>query len=563
MQFDVIFVTYNSSKWLDGCINSILKSDYDLKNLSLYFYDNKSSDDTVKRLKEIKEKNGKLFGDFVVIEGAKNKGFGYGNNQCAKLGKSPYIFVLNIDTEVFPDTFKKIENHINLSNDVYSMWELKQIPFEHPKYYNPINGEVSWASGACSIFKRDMYEKVNGFDEEIFMYCEDVEISWNIRKNGGKIKYLFDTPIIHYSYSKPNEFKYNQFVYGLVGNLYLRAKYGSFKNYLKGCSLLVDIIRQDNFISQDLDSKIKRKIKNNIFKILFTKGFKYLFVNLFTSKGDFAPSFINDFDYEITRSNGFYKFPEISSNPLVSIIVRTCGRPDVLRETLISLRNQTYKNIEIVIVEDGKNISEKMITKEFKDLNINYYATGKKVGRSAAGNIAMSRAKGKYFNFLDDDDYFYPDHVECLVKYLEFNQVDVAFSLSFNIEVNVENKSPYKYSVINKGKFGWLDLPKTRLYSVNLYPIQAVMFKGDLFSECGGLDESIDALEDWDFWVRLSLKHSFYGIDYVTSIFKTPYDKEISKERQKFLNDSLDYLNHKFKSYDVTLTAFDIRFFDK
>ena len=305
MQFDVIFVTYNSSKWLDGCINSILKSDYDLKNLSLYFYDNKSSDDTVKRLKEIKEKNGKLFGDFVVIEGAKNKGFGYGNNQCAKLGKSPYIFFLNIDTEVFPDTFKKIENHINLSNDVYSMWELKQIPFEHPKYYNPINGEVSWASGACSIFKRDMYEKVNGFDEEIFMNCEDVEISWKIRKNGGKIMYLFDTPIIHYSYSKPNEFKYNQFVYGLVGNLYLRAKYGSFKNYLKGCSLLVDIIRHDNFISQDLDSKIKRKIKNNIFKILFTKGFKYLFVNLFTIKGDFAPSFINDFDYEITKSNGF------------------------------------------------------------------------------------------------------------------------------------------------------------------------------------------------------------------------------------------------------------------
>lgn len=65
------------------------------------------------------------------------------------------------------------------------------------------------------------------------------------------------------------------------------------------------------------------------------------------------------FDYTTNRDGAFYVNERPSELPLVSVIVRTCGRPDILRETLLSLRNQTYKNIEIVVVEDGAPISKK------------------------------------------------------------------------------------------------------------------------------------------------------------------------------------------------------------
>ena len=70
------------------------------------------------------------------------------------------------------------------------------------------------------------------------------------------------------------------------------------------------------------------------------------------------------------------------NRPLVSIIIRTCGRTQVLRQALDSVRNQTYKNIETIVVEDGVNISEDMVLNEFSDINTKYFFSGEKVGRS-------------------------------------------------------------------------------------------------------------------------------------------------------------------------------------
>ena len=59
-------------------------------------------------------------------------------------------------------------------------------------------------------------------------------------------------------------------------------------------------------------------------------------------------------------------------HPLVSIIIRTCQRPQVLQRALKSVQEQTYKNVQVIVVEDGKNESEEFIKKNFKDLNLLY-----------------------------------------------------------------------------------------------------------------------------------------------------------------------------------------------
>ena len=200
MKFDIVFVTYNSAKWLDNCLKSILKSNYNLKNITLIFFDNNSSDETVSKLEKYKNDYLSTFNDFIVIAGNKNKGFGYGNNEGAKYGSSPYIFFLNVDTEINENTLQDLSEEITDSSKEFAMWELAQKPYEHPKYYDPITKETSWASGACMVVRRKVFEDLKGFDTEIFMYCEDVEISWNFRKHHYKIKYLYNVPITHYSW---------------------------------------------------------------------------------------------------------------------------------------------------------------------------------------------------------------------------------------------------------------------------------------------------------------------------------------------------------------------------
>lgn len=562
MKLDIVFVTYNSTKWIDGCLNSILKSNYDFKKISLYFYDNNSTDNTVDMLEKYKCRFSNQFNDFMIIKGKKNKGFGHGNNVAAKYGKSDYLLFLNIDTEIFDDTFLKLEKEILLSNKKVKVWELKQTPYEHPKYFDPYTQYTSWASGACVIFDRIIFEKIKGFDTSLFMYSEDVEISWNVRKHGYYIKYLSNVAIKHFSYIEPGQFKKNQYIYGIVNNLYLRYKYGNIKNMIKGNILIGKrFIKKylNGIVSESEENNIQSKIRHEYIKMQF-KGIKAIFINIFSiKKNDFKPKFI-DFDYEVNKLGGFYvdKSKNEHNNSLVSVIVRTCGRPAILYETLVSLRKQEYKNIEIVIVEDGEPISKKMIDENFNDLNILYYATEKKVGRSKVGNIGMKIANGKYLNFLDDDDLFYPDHVSILANELMKTKYKVAYTTAFETSIEVKSKDPYNYKVkgIAIRHFGEFNL--FTLFRKNITPIQSVMFEKEVFENCGGFDQKIDALEDWDLWIRFAIKYKFKYIDKTTSLYRVPAHPIESKEREKFLCESLDYLKNKFRNYKIEISVEDV-----
>ena len=82
------------------------------------------------------------------------------------------------------------------------------------------------------------------------------------------------------------------------------------------------------------------------------------------------------------------------NKPLVSIIIRTCGRPEVLNIAIESVRKQRYSNIETIVVEDGENVSETYLKDNFPDMNFSYTCTGEKKGRCKAGNIGLEMARG-------------------------------------------------------------------------------------------------------------------------------------------------------------------------
>lgn len=542
---DIVVVTYNSRKWIEPCITSIASSKFDLSKVSLYVIDNASTDNTLEELAEERTKYKKRFASFCVYSNETNVGFGTGNNIAAKLGKGEYILFLNIDTIIYPDTLGEIEQAIQASSDQVGMWELRQYPFEHPKVYDPLTGEVSWCSGACFVIERNLFEKLNGFDERIFMYAEDVDLSWRVRAEKRIIQYIPRATIQHFCYQKEMEIKPTQYVYSLAYNLLLRLKFGSLGAILKGNILFfAQIIR-----GSPLPGGRRRLLEawgRCIPSYMAAVGWHW---NHRDKLKRMTYSFIG-WDYEKTRIGAFYKNFRPETQKKVSVLVRTCGRPEVLRETLQSLRRQTYPNIEIVIVEDGEEKSKAMIERDFPDLNIVYHATQEKKGRCVAGNLALQLATGDYFNFLDDDDLFYADHVETLVSELEMHpENSVAYSLAFDTPIHVFSQSPYRYEIKAYNCTVNEEFNRLKLLHHNLFPIQAVMFKREVFEELGGFDESLDVLEDWDLWVRYASKYAFRFVKKTTSIYRVPDELNDCANRQRKLDEALTSVRNKHKNY--------------
>lgn len=239
---------------------------------------------------------------------------------------------------------------------------------------------------------------------------------------------------------------------------------------------------------------------------------------------------------------------------LVSIIIRTCNRPHILRETLESVRKQTYPNIEVVIAEDGANTAQKMLEEEFADLNIRYDCTGERKGRTVVGNLALSMATGKYLNFLDDDDLLFPEHVEKLVGALTGAKEKAAYSIAYESVAKYDEKrrcyKERKRRIRYRQPFN-----RTYLTFHNYIPIQSIMFSRELYEELGGFDEQLDILEDWDVWVRYSTRTDFIYVDEITSLYRVPV-KQIKRDADMY--HAYEEVIKKFAQYSTQMNYYEI-----
>ncbi len=178
--------------------------------------------------------------------------------------------------------------------------------------------------------------------------------------------------------------------------------------------------------------------------------------------------------------------------PLVTVIVRTMGRAS-LSQAIDSLIAQTYSNLELVLVDAvGTGITS--IEPKTLGFSVRIASANRHLGRAAAANAGLEAAQGELCIFLDDDDWFYPDHLAKLVHKAVANRslkavhtavecVDGAGQLTGQV-------FDFPYSV-NELKYG------------NFMPIHSVIFSRDLVNAGCRFDEAFDLYEDWDFWLQI------------------------------------------------------------
>jgi glycosyltransferase involved in cell wall biosynthesis len=204
-------------------------------------------------------------------------------------------------------------------------------------------------------------------------------------------------------------------------------------------------------------------------------------------------------------------------NPLVSIIVRTKDRPKLLKKALQSITDQTYRPIEVILVNDGGcDLDIEEMKNILNDVSLNYTRFEKNAGRAYAGNIGIQNAQGKYVGFLDDDDRLYKNHVSELVNFFEGKDCTVAYS---DAEISYIEFDTVQQEFITKQKmlFASKDFSAEELITDNFIPIMTLLFTRSILNEIQGFDERFDLYEDWDLLIRLSEKYHFFHLNLVTA----------------------------------------------
>jgi glycosyltransferase involved in cell wall biosynthesis len=189
---------------------------------------------------------------------------------------------------------------------------------------------------------------------------------------------------------------------------------------------------------------------------------------------------------------------EKSKKPLVSVIIITYNRKDKLPRAIRSVLEQSYRNLELIVVNDaGEDVSG--IVSEFNDNRLRLINHESNRGLSAARNTGIKKAAGEYIAFLDDDDIYYPEHLDVAVKYLDAHDVIYTDAVRCNISkvngVETETGRSVPYSI---------DYDRNKLLVANIAPVNCFVFRKDLTAKAGMFNEELLVLEDWDFWLRLS-----------------------------------------------------------
>lgn len=204
----------------------------------------------------------------------------------------------------------------------------------------------------------------------------------------------------------------------------------------------------------------------------------------------------------------------MSSEKLVSIIIPTYKQWNVLPRAIDSALDQTYKNIEVIVVDDNDPYSEnrknteEIMSKYDHDIRVVYIKHSKNMERCAARNTGINNSRGTYIMFLDNDDEFYNTKVEAQVNNLESLGEDWGMNYTKYVRKN-GNKT---VAICGESRSGdlLLEALKRNLF---IHAGSNLMVRKSVIDEIGGFNESISINEDIEFITRVMKKYKLAYVD--------------------------------------------------
>lgn len=222
----VIVVNWNTRDDLRQCLRSLSPDLQPGVELEIIVVDNASWDDSVAMVK-------REFPQVKLIENRFNEGFGKAHNRAAQLAGGRYLMLLNPDAQAHPGALRALVAYADAHPDIGILapkvlnpdgslqYSCRRFPvYEAGLFRNTLLGklfpqnrfvrdylmtdfdhehtiEVDWVSGCAMLIRREVWQQLGGFDEQFFMYCEDVDLCWRAHEAGWKVVYYPEAMVTH------------------------------------------------------------------------------------------------------------------------------------------------------------------------------------------------------------------------------------------------------------------------------------------------------------------------------------------------------------------------------
>jgi GT2 family glycosyltransferase len=359
MQLSVIILNYNVSHFLELCVLSVQNATQN-SDAEIIVVDNNSSDDSCAMMK-------KRFPKVKLIENKQNSGFPKGNNIGVAHAKGDYICILNPDTVVAEDTFEKILNtklwQLNTGiigcklidgtgnflpeskrgvptpwvafTKIFGLYKLFPKSKSFNQYYaqhlhENKTGKVDILVGAFMVMQRQLYNEIGGFDEDCFMYSDDIDLSYRVLLKGKSNYYFHETTVIHYkgestvkdaTYMKHfrefmNFFYQKHFKKSLFFNLMARfgAFYFSFVKFFQGKSrpnakpMQYILVSENEVLRKQLELQLKKPVKRQDIAQSFSQNLQTEII--FDQNGMDFKTIIHAFETRKSKNSTFKILPK-------------------------------------------------------------------------------------------------------------------------------------------------------------------------------------------------------------------------------------------------------------
>lgn len=227
---------------------------------------------------------------------------------------------------------------------------------------------------------------------------------------------------------------------------------------------------------------------------------------------------------------------------MISVVIPTHNRADLLPRAIKSVQAQTYTDLEILIISDGSEDNTQEVVEELAkdDARIKFIEYFPARGGNVARNTGIENASGEYVAFLDDDDEFMPEKLE---KQIAVMQSDPQIGLVYTGVHIIYANEGVEYASVPKATG---DLSSEILLDNIIGTTSTVMVRKELLLQAGGFDVQLRALQDFDLWIRIcQLCKVGFVPEEMINYYNYTGTKQVSALTNKYI-ESFAYINKKY-----------------
>jgi glycosyltransferase involved in cell wall biosynthesis len=199
----------------------------------------------------------------------------------------------------------------------------------------------------------------------------------------------------------------------------------------------------------------------------------------------------------------------------ISIIMPTYNRHQYIRHAIESVMNQTFRDFEIIVVNDGGSRECEAVIESFQSDKIRYLYV-EHGGLSHALNQGLLASRSKYIAYLDDDDQYFPDHLQSLVSALESSYSFVYADAYREVKIYKDDK----WNRISRAVEFSYDFDSGRFAESNYIPVLCMAHRRDCFESIGLFERDLPNAMDWDLWAKAARLYDFKHLKKVTCVYE-------------------------------------------